>query len=330
VIRLGPATRFVTEAEVESLLTEKDAIAALDAAFRSLAEGRATNYPRRRDARPGVALNSLTAISDALDAVGIKTYPIVRTDVTVGTSFTMLVYRISTGGLRGIVEANRLGQIRTGAASALAARHMARADSRHMALFGAGWQAESQLAALACVLPALERVTVVSRSPARAQDFCDRMAGRTRLVFAASADAEAAVRGADIVTTATGSATPVFDGQWLSPGTHVNAIGSNYATKQEIDAGTVRRSARIVADDLDVARIESGDLLAAAASGQLDWARVVALADVVGGRVLGRGSDDDITLFESHGMALEDLAAACRVLDLAEADQATSSAEKNP
>lgn len=318
MIRLGPATRFVTEAEVGQALTMADAIAALDAAFRSQAAGRATNVPRRRDARPGVALNSLTAISDDLDAVGIKTYPIVRTDVTVGASFTMLVYRISTGGLRGILEANRLGQIRTGAASAVAARCMVRPGSRRMALFGAGWQAESQLAALACVLPALAEVTVVSRSLARAEAFCQRLAGSTPAALRPSTDAEAAVRQADIVTTATGSTTPVFDGAWLAPGTHVNAIGSNYAGKQEIDIATVRRSARIVADDIDVACIESGDLLVAVAARALRWEDVHGLAAVVAGQVPGRAAAEEITLFESHGMGLEDLAAACRVLDLIE------------
>jgi ornithine cyclodeaminase/alanine dehydrogenase-like protein (mu-crystallin family) len=166
-------------------------------------------------------------------------------------------------------------------------------------------------------MPKLERIDVVARSMDRAQAFCDRMRARIGVELRAAGDAEKAVAGSDIVTTATGARKPVFNGRWLKPGTHVNAVGSNFANKQEIDANAVSRSTRIVVDDWDVARIESGDLLIADQEIGLDWASVEPLANVVAGKTPGRRNESEITLFESQGIGLEDLAAAYRVLELA-------------
>ena len=302
---------LLLEADVRRLLRMQDVLVALEDAFRSVARGEAVNVPRYRGSMPGVTLNLMPAISRKLDAAGSKVYPILRSDVTVGSSFTFLLYKLSTGALDAILEASFLGQIRTGAATGVATKYMARPDSRVMTLFGAGYQAQTQLEAIAAVLPKLERVNVVGRSPERVERFCADMKAIAKLVPAN--DVRKAVEEADIVTTATGAREPVFDGSWLRPGTHVNAIGSNFADKQEIDATAVRRSNRIVADDVDVARIESGDLIAA----KVDWTRVHPLSDVVGGRLPGRAASEEITLFESQGLALEDLAAGCLAVQLA-------------
>lgn len=295
----------------------QDTLVALEDAFRSVARAEAVNVPRYRGSMPGVTLNVMPAISKKLDAAGTKIYPILRSDVTVGSSFTFLIYRLSTGALDAILEASYLGQVRTGAATGVASKYMARRDSRVMTLFGAGYQAATQLEAIAAVLPKLERVNVVGRSPERMRRFCEEMKGLFKMEVVPAQNVRQAVEEADVVTTATGSREPVFDGAWLRPGTHVNAIGSNFADKQEIDAAAVRRANRIVADDVPVARIESGDLIAAHAQGALDWATVHALSDVVDGRVSGRAADDEITLFESQGIALEDLAAGCLAMKLA-------------
>jgi ornithine cyclodeaminase/alanine dehydrogenase-like protein (mu-crystallin family) len=198
---------------------------------------------------------------------------------------------------------------------------MARGDSRVMTLFGAGWQARAQLDAIARVLPALQRVNVVSRSPERVAAFCADMRPVLESIGSAAAgalvaagDIAAAVRESDLITTITGSKVPLFDGAWLQPGTHVNAAGSNFAEKRELDSTAVARAVRIVADDVEVAKIESGDLVNAAG---LDWSRVRPLADVVGGGYPGRGSADEITLFESQGLGLEDLAVAAVLLERA-------------
>jgi ornithine cyclodeaminase/alanine dehydrogenase-like protein (mu-crystallin family) len=183
-----------------------------------------------------------------------------------------------------------------------------------MTLFGAGFQAESQIDALARVLPKLERVNVVSRSMTRAQQFCDTAMRAMKVHVAVRTDVERAVSEADVITTASGAHHALFSGSWLRPGVHINAIGSNFAEKREIDGTTVRRAERIVVDDLAVAKMESGDLIAADAEAALDWSAVRPLSEIVGGVVPGRTSPDEITLFESQGIGLEDLAAACHVV----------------
>lgn len=299
---------LLREADVRQLLTMDEALPVIEDAFASVASGDAVNVPRVRGTLPEVTLNVLAAVSHKLDAAAVKAYPVIRKDVTVGSSLTLLLYRISTGALDAIVEASVLGQIRTGAASGVAAKYMARPESRVMTLFGAGFQAQSQVEALTCALPKLERINVVSRSPERARQFCAGLQAAVDVEIVQ--DIEQAVATADVITTATGSARPLFDGAWLRPGVHVNAVGSNYAEKREIDAVAVRRASRIVVDDVAVAKMESGDLIGA----DLDWSSVRPLSEVVAGRAPGRASRDEITLFESQGIGLEDLAVACHVV----------------
>jgi ornithine cyclodeaminase/alanine dehydrogenase-like protein (mu-crystallin family) len=301
---------LLLEKDVRHLLTMDAALAAVEDTFVSVANGDAVNVPRVRGVLPEATLNVLAALSRKLDAVVVKSYPVVRRDVTVGSSLTLLVYRISTGALDAIMEAGALGQIRTGAASGVAAKHMARPDSKVMTLFGAGFQAQSQVEALTRVLPKLERINVVSRSAERAQRFCKDVTAAVGVQTVHVQDVEQAVASADVVTTATGSQRPVFDGGWLRPGVHVNAVGSNYAEKRELDAVAVRRASRIVVDDIAVAKLESGDLI----NTDLDWSSVRPLSDIVAGRAPGRASREEITLFESQGLGLEDLAVACHVL----------------
>ena len=303
---------LLLEDDVRRFLTMDAALDALEETFRSVARGEALNVPRHRGEHAGVTINMMGAISKALDATGVKVYPLVRKDVTVGSTWQLLVYRNSTGELIGILEANALSQIRTGAASGVATKYLARPESRVMTLFGPGWQGRTQLEAIARVCPKLERVNVIGRSPARLAEFCEVMRQQVDVQLIPGGDPEKAVRESDIVTAITGSKDPLFDGGWLKPGTHINAAGSNYATKRELDAVTIQRSSRIVVDDLPLAKIESGDLI----HGNVDWGRVETLADVVAGN-LRRTSQEEITLFESHGLALEDLAVACRVLEVA-------------
>ena len=308
---------LLVDADVRRLLTMDEALEVVEDAFRSVAKGEATNFPRQRGVLPGVTLNILSAISTKLDAAGIKSYPIVRQDVSVGSSFTMLIYSLSSGTLDAILEASSLGQVRTGAASGVAAKYMARSDSRVLTIFGSGFQAETQLEAMTRVLPKLERVNVVSRALERAQRFCEGLKRSFDVEMIVARDHRRAVEEADVVITATGAHRPVFDGNWLRPGVHINAIGSNFAEKQELDATSVIRASRIVVDDMAVARMESGDLIAAEAQVGLDWSAIRPLSDIVGGLAPGRASPEEITLFESHGLGLEDLAAACRVVERA-------------
>jgi alanine dehydrogenase len=305
---------LLKESHVRELLTMADALPAVERSFGDVFRGDAVNVSRHRGALKGATINAMGAISTALDLTAMKVYPIVRQDITVGSSFQVLVWRLSTGALVGVLEAELLAQIRTGAASGVASKYMARPDSRVMTLFGAGWQARAQLEAIAKVLPKLERVNVISRSPQRVQTFCAEMAAVVSAKLVPVIDVEHAVREADVITTITGSKEPLFEGAWIRPGTHINAAGSNFSTKREIDAATVERAHRIVADDVEVAKLESGDLIAIDG---FDWSRVRGLADVVGGGYPGRASADEITLFESQGLGLEDLAVSAVLLQRA-------------
>lgn len=300
---------LLREAEVDELLTMPEAIEAVEEAFGLLGRGDAVNCPRRRGVARNAVLNVMWALAPTLGAMGVKVYPIVRTDVTQGASFTFLLYELPGGGLNAILEAGVLGQRRTGAASAVATKYLARPDSETLTVFGAGWQAESQVEAVAQVLPRLARVLVVGRSPERRDRFVEKMRARLSIPFE-TPDPESAVREANVLITATGSSEPLFDGAWLSPGVHVNAVGSNLAEKRELDAETLRRASRVVADSVEVARLEGGDLL----RNSFEFGGLEELGALVAGNAPGRQEANEITVFESHGLALEDLVCAARVL----------------
>ena len=224
-------------------------------------------------------------------------------------NFAVLLFDSNTAKLLASIDANILGQIRTGAASGVATRHLARKDASRLALFGSGFQAETQLEAVSCARK-LESVRVYSRKPERRKSFARRMSERLGLAIEAANSPEEAMDGADIVTTVTNARYPVFPGELLRPGTHINAAGSNHVMRRELDAEAIRKSSVIAADSVEQARMEAGDLTQAADEGVLDWADVSELHQILAGRLPGRTSDDQITLFESQGLAVEDVAMA--------------------
>ena len=298
---------YITEADVDATLTMADALRLLDAAARQIADGSAMNAPRQRVSAGGAMLQVLPAALDG--RVAHKSYTVAAR----GAKFWVTLY--SAGGeMLAIIEANRLGQLRTGAASGLATRYLARPNAGSLGTIGTGYQARTQIEAICAVRP-IERIRVWGRNAERLKHFCAELSAVLGRQVEAAADARAAVDGADVVATMTSASTPVFAGEWLAPGTHVNAAGSNRPTAAEIDAETVRRSAVVAVEDLAQAEVESGDLIAAAAVGAFRWERAVRLADIVGGRVAGRTSDEQITLFESLGVGIWDLAAASHVYD---------------
>jgi alanine dehydrogenase len=303
---------LLREADVDGLLPVSEAIPAVEGAFKLLGLGEAVDCPRRRARAGGAVLNVMWAIAPTLGAMGVKSYPVVRTDVTQGSSLTFVMYGLPGGDLEAIIEVDTLGQRRTGAASAVATRYLARPESEVLTVFGAGWQAEGQVEAVVQSLPRLRKLLVVGRSEERRDRFVAKMRERFDLAVEGAAPEEA-VRAADVLVTVTGSAEPLFDGAWLKPGTHINAAGSNYAEKRELDAETVRRADLVVADSAAVARVESGDLI----RNDFDWRRLDELGSVVVGEASGRRTQDEITIFESQGLALEDLVCAVRVLDKA-------------
>lgn len=305
---------LLTESDVEALLRMEDVIAALEAAFAARGRGDAENLPRSRVQVPHLTLHVMAAALPTAGVIGLKAYAAGKA----GARFVVLAWNTETGALDAVIEADRLGQMRTGAASGVATKHLARPDAHTVACIGTGWQAESQLEAVSAVR-SVDRISVHGRDPQRREAFARTMSERLRVPVEPTPSPEPAVRDADIVITATSARDPVLFGRWLRPGVHVNAIGVNWANKRELDDEAVRRADRIVVDDRTQAAIESGDLIPVVQSGAISWDQVHELGDVVIGRVPGRSEADEITLFESQGVALEDMATAALLIRRARA-----------
>jgi ornithine cyclodeaminase len=215
-----------------------------------------------------------------------------------------------------VLAGDRLGMMRTGAAGGIAAKWLAREDARVAGVFGAGWQAEGQILAL-CAVRKLDLVKVFARNAERLQAFCARMSVATGCKVVAAVSAEETVRGSDIVVTITTSPKPLFEADWLEVGTHVNAAGSNSLARQELSEAAMRRADLICVDSREIAQREAGDLMPLLEKGRTHPGRWVELGEVVAGLRPGRVDPAQITLFESQGMAIQDIAVAARVLERA-------------
>ena len=303
---------FLNESDVRQLLTMPLAIDAVEEAHRELSLGRAVDVPRQRTRLPQTALHILQGALPGRDAIGYKAYTSNRS----GVRFLVHLFSASTGVLRAVLEADLLGMMRTGAASGVATRVLARPDAEILGLFGSGWQAEGHLEAIAAVRP-LRRVKVFARNAERLAAFCEKMSQRLAIEVVAAASPEETVRDSDIVSTVTTAAAPLFDAKWLSPGTHINAAGSNSLIRREVGEDVLKASKTIVVDSRESALKEAGDLLPALEKGRLAERTLVELGEVLIGRHPGRSAPDEITLFESQGMAIQDLSLAVRLEALA-------------
>ena len=303
---------FLNESDVRQLLTMPLAIEAVEEAHRELSLGHAVDVPRQRTRLPQTALHILQGALPGRDAIGYKAYTSNRS----GVRFLVHVFSASTGMLRVVLEADLLGMMRTGAASGVATRWLARPDAEILGLFGSGWQSEGHLEAIAAVRP-LRRVKVFSRNAERLGAFCEKMSQRLKIEVVAAGSPEETVRGSDIVSTVTTAATPLFDAKWLSPGTHINAAGSNSLIRREVGEDVLRVSSPIVVDSRESALKEAGDLLPALEKGRLSERALVELGEVIIGRHPGRSTPSEITLFESQGMAIQDISLAVRLEALA-------------
>ena len=302
---------FIREQDVKQLLTMDDALDAVEEAFRLQGLGRTDNRPRQR---PRLERTMLQVMSAALPGIGfgLKAYTI----ASGGVRFVVLLWDEETGDLQAVIEAAYMGQMRTGAASGVATRHLARSDAATVGIFGTGTQAPTQLEAVCAVRP-IEHVWAYSPTPEHRRRFAAEMSERLDVTVDPVDTPRAAVSDADVVITITKAAEPLFDGDWLRPGVHVNAAGSNRPSAREIDLRTVERADLVTIDDRAQGRVEAGDLIAAVEQGALSWDRVVELGQIVAGTRKGRRAPDDVTLFESLGVAIEDVAVARRVVDKA-------------
>ena len=296
---------FLAESDVVALLSMKEAICLLRVAFARLAAGEAQNQPRRRLTLPtGAVLHSMGGACG--EYFGTKIY---STHPRHGAHFLVILYRAEDARPLALLEANHLGQIRTGAASGLATDLMAREDAGTVGIIGSGFQARTQLEAMLAVR-GVRLARVWSRTAQNRERFAREMAGRFGLPVEAVESARDAVEGMDIVVTATSAREPVMEDGWVLPGTHVNATGSNQAGRRELPGELVGRADRIAVDSMEQALMESGDLLLALNEAGWQSSRLVELKDVVSGEVPGRRTPSEITVFKSNGLGLEDVAVA--------------------
>jgi ornithine cyclodeaminase/alanine dehydrogenase-like protein (mu-crystallin family) len=302
---------FLSNDDVRRLLPMDECIDVMEDLFRQESQGLVENLPRRRlrfqggDQR-GPGANFMGGVVQ-----GSKAWAIRHTTVTT-------LYNTETGKLDAVLEPGTLAWIRTGAASGLATKYMARDDASTVGLIGTGRQAVTQLEAVCAVRP-VKRVKAFSRREETRRQFAAEMRELLGVEVEPVETPDEAVRDAEIVITITNSREPVFDGKLLEPGTHINAAGANSWTRREVDDTTIERSELVVVDNLEQAKIECGELIWAAERGVFNWRRAVELHEVVSGRTKGRPSAESITLFESQGIGIEDVAASKYVLEKAKA-----------
>jgi len=298
---------YLTEDDVRTLFEPADAVAILEESFLRTAAGEVLIQPRLRLPLEGGALALMAAVDRGLGVAGVKTYAAAR-----GSSeFVVVLFDAGRAECVGVIEADELGRLRTGAASGVAAKYLARQGAARLGVIGCGFQAESQVACIRAAVPAISRVDAFCRSEENLASFCARPG-------AEPADtARDAVADADVAVTVTTSKDPVLRGDWLRDGALVCAVGANHPSRRELDDAVLSRASFVCCDARDQARLEPGDLIEPVAHGVLDWLEVHELQEVVAGEVAGRASEDDVVVFKSNGLASWDVAIGVAALERA-------------
>jgi alanine dehydrogenase len=296
---------YLTEAEVDELVTVEDAIGVLEEMFSTWGDKGTTNLPRQRANLEGGNFNLMGAAYPAKGVFGLKAYFAGKG----GARYHVLLYAADGSGLKAMIEADRLGALRTGAASGLATKLLARGDAKVLGVIGSGKQAETQVAAV-CAVRNIEQVRVFSPTRDKRTAFAYGIAEDHEIATEPVATAEECVAGADVVIIITKAAEAVCRAEWLTDGVHVNAAGANAANRREVDGETVMRAAVRATDQRSQAEVEAGEYRDLVAAGRLKWQDIVELGDLVRGRAKGRSSPSEVTLFKSLGIALEDVAFA--------------------
>ena len=294
--------------DVDAVMSMTTAISVMDETFLQASRGETWNRPRSRIRLPGGFHHLMAGAVLGNKAFGLKTYTSFRS----GTRFLVLIYDSDTGDLQALIQGSRLSLLRTSAVSAVAAKYMAKQNTPRVAIIGTGFQGRGQLEGI-CAVRDVKTVKAFDTNPEILEKFCSEMSAALSIEVSSTKDPQECVGDADIIITMTTSRSPVLMGDWLKPGVHINAAGSNHWIRQEIDDSVIRRSDIVVVDSLDDAKIESGDLLYPIERGRIRWDQIHELSDIVGGKITGRTSCDSITLFESQGVAITDIAAGAHV-----------------
>jgi alanine dehydrogenase len=299
-------TLFLSESDVEGLLSPADAVDAVEGSFRRMAAGDVFNAPRRRLALEEGRLADMAASDLELGYAGVKAYAGFRD----GAAFLVGLFAVDRPELVALIEADRLGRLRTGAASAVAAKYLAREGAASLGVIGCGDQAETQVTCIRAAMPAIDRVVAYCRTERNLRAFCKR-------VRAEPGESHRDAAEQDVVVTITTSRDPVLRGEWLREGVLVCAVGANNPASRELDNVVLERASFVCCDSLEQARIESADLIEPVERGVLDWLEVHELQEVVSGELPGRQSPDDIVVFKSNGIAAWDIAIAAAAVERA-------------
>jgi alanine dehydrogenase len=299
---------YLSEEDVGALLTPADAVEAVEGAFRRLAAGSVENAPRRRLRLEEGRLADMAASDLELGFAGAKVYAGFQS----GAAFVVVLFDATRPELVAVIEADQLGRLRTGAASGVAAKRLAREGAASLGIIGCGRQAETQVACIREAVPSIERVVAYCRTESSLREFCDRVGAE-----AGESHRDAAEQ--DVVVTITSSRDPVVRGEWLKPGALVCACGANVLGARELDNVVIERAAFVCCDSKEQAALESSDLVEPIEQGVLDWLEVHELEEVVAGDVPGRQSEDDVVVFKSNGIAAWDVAIAATAVDRARA-----------
>lgn len=296
---------LLSENDVRELFPMDRALECVTTSFIAQHNGSGINRSRQRIFLPDVSLHYMAAGYADETLLGLKIYTI----ASGAWRFLVLLYDGESGELLAMIEADHLGRIRTGAASGVATRHLARADAARVGVIGTGRQARTQLQAVSKVRK-LEAARAYGRDALRRETFAREMTEALAIPVEAAESAEAAVRFGEIIVTATTSRVPILKGAWLGHGAHVNAIGANMPDRRELDDEALARAATIAVDTIEQAREEAGDLVQGLSAIRGGWDSVMELREIVAGARVGRKSEDDITIFKSSGIALWDVMAA--------------------
>jgi alanine dehydrogenase len=297
---------YLTEDEIAGLLGPAEALEAVEGSFRRLAAGEVENVPRQRTRWEGGFLAVMWAIDRELGLAGLKSYAAGQE----GANFVVLLFDTETQRPAAVIEADKLGQLRTGAASGVAARHLAREGATSLGVIGCGWQARTQVACIREALPGIEQVVAYCRTEERLREFCDETGAEPGESHRDPAEQ-------DVVVTVTTSRDPVLRGEWLREGALVCAVGANDPRRRELDNVVLERAAFVCCDSVENSKREAGDLIEPVEAGVLDWLEVHELQEVVAGELSGRQADDDVVVFKSSGLAAWDVAIGSVALERA-------------
>ncbi|MBI3044914.1 MAG: ornithine cyclodeaminase family protein [Betaproteobacteria bacterium] len=306
-------TLFITERDVEQMLSIRSAIPVMEEVFRMAGEGTAENPPRFRMPMKKGFMQFGPAALHARQVAGFKLW------ANFGSPLKQLwdfLYSMESGELLAVIQAHSIGTFRTAAATAVAVKHLSPADASVVGMYGSGRQAGAQLQAI-CAVRKIRTARVYSRTREKLEAFCLRMSAELKIEVVPAAEPAAVPRDADIVVTITKAETPVLLGDWLTRPCLVVGAGANHWYEREIDGKLIEQARLIVVDEKEHSKVESGDLLWAIAHGLLRWEQVWNLGDVVVGRAPGPDFRAGTILFESHGLAIEDVAIAAKAYELA-------------